>query len=135
MPSAGFGISRATAYRYHDEAVRVLASRPGPDQIDLWYSGKAHEHGGNVQALSAPDNSPLWVNDVALGSMHDLTAAREQMLGAPLLGRRPPRPTDPGQPQHPSARKGQRTQMRRQMGLAAPRSAAGRCVGNRSHAQ
>jgi hypothetical protein len=82
---AGFGISRATAYRYRDEAVAVLAaqapdltdalhrvrqdgwshvildgkivdtdrcrakttSRKG-DSIDLWYSGKKHDFGGNV---------------------------------------------------------------------------------------
>ena len=116
---AGFGISRATAYRYHDEAVTVLAQQ-APDlhealqrakaegmayvildgkifsadrcsekttsakgtQIDLWYSGKAHEHGGNVQALSAPDGFPLWVADVEPGSIHDLTVAREHVLGA-----------------------------------------------------
>lgn len=84
---AGFGISRATAYRCHDEAVQVLSeqdrirtrlsNRPNrtvwlsvildarvfssdrclekatsvkDGQIDLWYSGKAHEHGGNVQS-------------------------------------------------------------------------------------
>jgi len=52
------------------------------DQIDLWYSGKAHEHGGNVQALSAPNGTPLWVSDVMPGSVHDLTAARAQVLGA-----------------------------------------------------
>jgi hypothetical protein len=34
------------------------------EQIDLWYSGKAHEHGGNIQALSAPHGLPLWVSDV-----------------------------------------------------------------------
>jgi hypothetical protein len=116
---AGFGISRATAYRYHGETVRVLADQ-APDlhqalekakadgwtyvildgkvfsadrcsekttsvkgnQIDLWYSGKAHEHGGNIQALSAPNGAPLWISDVLPGSVHDLTAAREQVLGA-----------------------------------------------------
>jgi hypothetical protein len=116
---AGFGISRATAYRYHDEAIRVLAEQ-APDlhealqqakddgwayvildgkvfsadrclekttsvkgkQIDLWYSGKAHEHGGNIQALSAPHGLPLWVSDIMPGSVHDLTAARDQLLGA-----------------------------------------------------
>jgi hypothetical protein len=51
-------------------------------QIDLWYSGKAHEHGGNVQALPAPDGFPLWVSDVEPGSVHDLTAARKHVLGA-----------------------------------------------------
>lgn len=44
-------------------------------QIDLRYSGKAHEHGGNIWALSEPDGFPLWVGDVQHGSVHDLTAA------------------------------------------------------------
>ncbi len=51
-------------------------------QIDLWFSGKAHEPGGNIQALSAPNGVPLWVSDVEPGSVHDLTAAREHVLGA-----------------------------------------------------
>ncbi len=115
----GFGISRATAYRYHDEAIGALAEQ-APDlhealrrakdegfayvildgkifsadrvnektisvkgkQIDLWYSGKAHEPGGNIQALSAPTGVPLWTSDVEPGSQHDLTVAREHVLGA-----------------------------------------------------
>lgn len=52
------------------------------EQIDRWYSGKAHEHGGNIQALLAPDGFALWVSDVEPGSVHDLTAAREHVLGA-----------------------------------------------------
>jgi DDE superfamily endonuclease len=114
---AGFGISQATAYRYKDEAVQVLAakapslrealdkaveqglpylildgtlissdrcagtriSRKGKE-IDVWYSGKAHEPAGNVQALAAPGGVPLWVSDVLPGSTHDLTAAREFVL-------------------------------------------------------
>jgi hypothetical protein len=113
------GVSRATAYRYVDEVIEVLACQ-APDlqealhraqqqdmaylildgkvfsadrcaqkttsvkgtQIDLWYSGKAHEHGGNIQALSAPTGFPLWVSDVEPGSLHDLTCAREHVLGA-----------------------------------------------------
>jgi len=112
-------ISRATAYRYLDEVIAVLADQ-APDlhhalqqahehsmayvildgtvittdrvgekttsvqgkTIDLWYSGQAGEHGGNIQALSAPNRSPLWVSDVEPGSTHDLTAAREHALGA-----------------------------------------------------
>lgn len=50
--------------------------------IDAWYSGKAHAHGGNIQALSAPNGLPLWVSEVEPGSTHDLTAAREHVLGA-----------------------------------------------------
>ena len=113
------GVSRATAYRYVDEVIEVLAAQ-APDlhqalrrakahglayvildgtvfstdrcgektvsvkgeTIDAWYSGKAHEPGGNVQALSAPHGFPLWVADVEPGSTHDLTAAREHVLGA-----------------------------------------------------
>jgi hypothetical protein len=113
----GSGISQATAYRYKDEAVEVLAAkapslREALDkaveqglpylildgtlissdrcadkktskkgrEIDKWYSGKAHEPAGNVQALSAPGGVPLWVSDVLPGSTHDLTAAREFVL-------------------------------------------------------
>jgi hypothetical protein len=113
----GFGVSQATAYRYKDEVVEVLAaeapslrealeravaqglpylildgtlitsdrcagkktSKKGK-QIDRWYSGKAHEPAGNVQALAAPGGIRLWVSDVRPGSTHDITAARELVL-------------------------------------------------------
>jgi hypothetical protein len=112
-------VSRATAYRYIDEVIEVLAAsapdlhqmldqaghdglayvildgkifsadRCGEqtqstkgDSIDLWYSGKAHHHGGLIQAISAPDGFPLWVSDVEPGSMHDLSAARAHVLPA-----------------------------------------------------
>jgi hypothetical protein len=113
------GISRATAYRYLDEVILVLAQEaPGlrealerasdeglshvilngkiiacdrctepavsvrGEVIDLWYSGKAHAHGGNIQAVTAPDGFPLWVSDVEPGSVHDITAARIHALPA-----------------------------------------------------
>jgi len=113
----GSGISQATAYRYKDEAVEVLAARAPTlrealdkaveqglpylildgtlvssdrcagkktskkgKEIDRWYSGKAHEPAGNVQALTVPRGVPLWVSDVLPGSTHDLTAARELVL-------------------------------------------------------
>jgi hypothetical protein len=113
------GVARATAYRYIDEVIEVLADlvpdlrqvlacaqadgmayvildgkifsadRCGEqttsvkgEQIDAWYSGKAHEHGGLIQAICAPDGFPLWVSDVEPGSVHDLTAARWHVLGA-----------------------------------------------------
>lgn len=41
--------------------------------IDAWYSGKAHTHGGNIQAVTGPDGFPLWVSQVEPGSVHDLT--------------------------------------------------------------
>jgi len=111
------GISRATAYRYRDEVIEVLADEApelrealdrasqegfphvildgtviGADRcrepaisvngeiIDLWYSGKAHCHGGNVQAVFRPDGFPLWTSDVEPGSVHDITAARAHAL-------------------------------------------------------
>lgn len=52
------------------------------EQIDLWYAGKARTHGGNIQAVSSPTGLPLWVGDVEPGSVHDLVAAREHVLGA-----------------------------------------------------
>jgi hypothetical protein len=113
------GISRATAYRYLDEVIVVLAAQ-APDLrkaleraqdeglphvildgkivpadrcrektisvkgevIDLWYSGKAHAHGGNIQAVTSPDGLPLWISDVEPGSVHDITAARIHALPA-----------------------------------------------------
>jgi hypothetical protein len=113
------GISRATAYRYIDEVITVLAAQ-APDLagalerardegfshvildgkiipadrckepaisvkgqiIDLWYSGKAHTHGGNIQAVLAPGGFPLWISPVEPGSVHDLTAARLHALPA-----------------------------------------------------
>ncbi len=44
--------------------------------INVWYSGKAHCHGGSVQAAFAPDGFPLRVPDAEPGSVHDITAAR-----------------------------------------------------------
>jgi hypothetical protein len=52
------------------------------ESIDLWYSGKSHAHGGNIQALFAPDGFPLWISHAEPGSVHDLTAAREHALAA-----------------------------------------------------
>ena len=124
------GISRATAYRYLDEVIAVLAQE-APDLhealkraqdagfshvildgtvitcdrceepavsvkgevIDLWYSGKAHCHGGNVQAVTAPDGFPLWISEVEPGSVHDITAARAHALPC-----RRHRPAHPGRP-------------------------------------
>ena len=50
--------------------------------IDLWYSGKAHSHGGSVQAVLAPDGFPLWISPAEPGSVHDITAARAHALPA-----------------------------------------------------
>ena len=116
---AGFGLSRATAYRYQAEGLKVLAAQ-APDLtealeqvkdqgwayvildgtvvagdrdaaptiskkgklIDAWYSGKAHHHGGNLQAVMRPDGLPIWISGVEPGGVHDLTAARSNCLAA-----------------------------------------------------
>ncbi|WP_199442939.1 transposase family protein [Umezawaea beigongshangensis] len=49
---------------------------------DLWYSGKGHRFAGNIQFISAPDGTPLWVSDVEPGSFHDMRAARLHALPA-----------------------------------------------------
>jgi hypothetical protein len=51
--------------------------------IDLWYSGKAHAHGGNIQAMLAPEGVPA----VGLGS--------RTRLGARHHRGSPPRPARP----------------------------------------
>jgi hypothetical protein len=52
-------------------------STPGPTPgVDLWWSGKHHHHGGNIQVVSAPDGWPLWTSQVRPGREHDVTAAR-----------------------------------------------------------
>jgi DDE superfamily endonuclease len=114
---AGSGLSQATAYRYIDEVIEVLAARaPGlrealeralaegtpyvildgkivdsdrchektlsrkGKEIDVWYSGKKRDFGGNVQAVFYPDGRPMWVSDVLPGNVNDLSAAREHVL-------------------------------------------------------
>lgn len=49
---------------------------------DLWYSQKHKVFGGNVQFLTAPDGTPLWVSEVEPGSTPDITAARLHALPA-----------------------------------------------------
>jgi len=59
--------------------------------IDLWYSGKTRDFGGNIQAVFYPDGMPMWVSDVLPGHVHDLAAARENVLAVlrPFLGAMP----------------------------------------------
>jgi hypothetical protein len=48
---------------------------PGPtDGVDLWWSGKHHRHGGNVQVITAADGWPIWASEVRPGREHDTTA-------------------------------------------------------------
>lgn len=47
---------------------------------NMWFSQKHKAFGGNVQFLSAPDGTPLWVSDAEPGSTPDITAARIHAL-------------------------------------------------------
>ncbi|MGH3164255.1 MAG: transposase family protein, partial [Streptosporangiaceae bacterium] len=59
-----------------------ITRNPGKGKtIDLWYSGKTHDFGGNIQALFYPSGIPLWISDVLPGNVHDLAAPRENVLG------------------------------------------------------
>jgi hypothetical protein len=55
------------------------ASRMGRE-IDLWYSVKKKDFGGNIQGLFYPDSLPMRVSDVLPGNVHDQAAARENVL-------------------------------------------------------
>ena len=44
--------------------------------VDLWWSKKHHNHGGNIQVVTVPDGWPIWTSDVRPGREHDTTAAR-----------------------------------------------------------
>jgi hypothetical protein len=100
--AAGFGISTATAWRYVDETLDVLAAwAPGlhealtglgegdfvivdgtlipTDRIaadEPYYSQKHRKHGMNVQVITRPDGTPQWYSRATPGRTHDLTAAR-----------------------------------------------------------
>ncbi|MFF1977346.1 transposase family protein [Streptomyces sp. NPDC058204] len=99
---AGFGISQATAWRYVDETLDVLAGwAPGlhealtglgegdhvivdgtlipTDRVradEPYYSMKYRKHGMNVQVIARSDGTPLWFSHATPGRTHDLTAAR-----------------------------------------------------------
>ena len=59
---------------------------PGPTPgVDLWWSGKHANHGGNIQVITAPDGWPLWTSPVRPGREHDTTALREHPEILPAL--------------------------------------------------
>jgi hypothetical protein len=49
---------------------------------DLWYSGKHHRHGGNIQVVTDPTGFPVWTSPVEPGSTHDITSASEHAFPA-----------------------------------------------------
>ncbi|MFC9431038.1 transposase family protein [Streptomyces sp. NPDC056987] len=62
------------------ESDRVTGTRGNGN--DLWFSQKHKNFGGNVQFLSAPDGTPLWVSDAEPGPTPDITVARLHVLPA-----------------------------------------------------
>jgi hypothetical protein len=102
--AAGFGVGTATAWRYVQETVALLAARaPKLDRVLAavknaghafvvidgtlipidrvaadrpFYSGKHRKHGMNLQVIASPHGDILWVSGALPGSVHDLTAAR-----------------------------------------------------------
>lgn len=52
-------------------------SAPGPTEgVDLWWSKRHANHGGNIQVITAPDGWPLWTSPVRPGREHDTTCLR-----------------------------------------------------------
>jgi DDE superfamily endonuclease len=61
-------------------------STPGPTAgVDLWWSGKHRNHGGNVQVVTVPDGWPIWTSEVRPGREHDTTAIRTHTEILPAL--------------------------------------------------
>jgi len=50
---------------------------PGPTPgVDLWWSGKHDNRGGNIQVITVLDGWPIWTSPVRPGREHDTTALR-----------------------------------------------------------
>lgn len=80
LPSALLAARAAGHTHVHLDGTLIHPDRsraPGPTAgMDLWWSGKHHHHGGNVQVVTAPDGWPLWTSPVRPGREHDTTCAR-----------------------------------------------------------
>ncbi len=111
------GISVGTAHAYVHSVVAPLAGRapgltvalrsanaryvlldgtlPEYDRVGdsrANYSGKHRRHGVNLQVITAPDGTLVWISPALAGRVHDLTAARRHQiiatcirLGIPIL--------------------------------------------------
>jgi hypothetical protein len=101
---AGFEVSTTTAWRYVEEAVKLLAARAPKLRAALvkaaadghvylildgtlipidrvaadrpFHSGKHKKHGMNLQVIATPEGDIVWVSSALPGSVHDLKAAR-----------------------------------------------------------
>jgi len=66
------------------ETDRVSAPGQTPG-VDVWWSGKHANHGGNVQVITVPDGWPIWTSEVRPGREHDTTAVRTHTEILPAL--------------------------------------------------
>lgn len=64
------------------DRLRVKTAGTKGTTTGAWYPGKARGFGGNIQAVMRPGGFPVWVSGAGPGGVHDLTAAREHVLGA-----------------------------------------------------
>ena len=71
--AAGYSHVNIDGTLIETDRIRIPGPTPG---VDLWWSGKHDNHGGNVQVITAPDGWPLWTSKVRPGREHDTTAAR-----------------------------------------------------------
>ena len=78
---AGYGHLNIDGTLIETDRCRTPGPTPG---VDLWWSGKHDNHGGNVQVITAPDGWPLLTSPVRPGREHDTTALREHAI-LPLL--------------------------------------------------
>lgn len=79
---AGYGHVNIDGTLIETDRIRLPGPTPG---VDLFWSGKHDNHGGNIQVITAPDGWPLWTSDVRPGREHDTTALREHTDMLPLL--------------------------------------------------
>src|SRR5258708_18647251 len=66
------------------ETDRCATRGPTPG-VDMWWSGKHANHGGNIQVLTAPDRWPLWTSEGRPGRGHDTTPLPEHTESLPLF--------------------------------------------------
>jgi DDE superfamily endonuclease len=81
---AGYGHLTVDGTLIETDRCRTPGPTPG---VDLWWSGKHHNHGGNVQVITAPDGWPLWTSPVRPGREHDTTAVRTHEEVLPALAK------------------------------------------------
>ncbi|MFB6678284.1 transposase family protein [Streptomyces sp. NPDC056390] len=79
--------SRTPATRSHASGFRSVdgagpTTGPGTPRRGAGFSQKHKSFGGNIQFLSAPDGTPLWISDVEPRSTPDITATRLHVLPA-----------------------------------------------------